>query len=111
VILTDLSGRKRYEDNGRQTAQVFWQSDQKSAQDELKCIKSKRHKCFAHAFMSLRYMRMNIICCTMAAQTALVTLFERRHLEQTVMVLGVPFSITLTFFMLGFQALLVLLTE
>jgi hypothetical protein len=40
-----------------------------------------------------------------------VTLFERRHLEQTLTVLGVPFSITLTFFMLGFHDLFVLLTE
>jgi len=61
--------------------------------------------------MSLRYMLIIITSCAMTAQMALVTLLERRHLEQTVMVLGVPFSMTLTFLMLGFQDLLVLLTE
>jgi hypothetical protein len=44
-------------------------------------------------------------------QTALVTLLERRHLEHTFIVLGVPLSTMRTFFTLGFQNLLVLLTE
>ncbi len=44
-------------------------------------------------------------------QTALVTLLERKHLEHTLTVFGVPLSRTLTLFTLGFQHLFVLLTE
>ena len=42
---------------------------------------------------------------------ALVTLLERRHLEQTLMVFGVPLTIALTFLKFGLQVLLVLLWE
>ena len=48
--------------------------------------------------------------CTLT-QTALVTLPERRQREQTLTVLGVPFTIALTRLMLGFQVLLVFLLE
>lgn len=42
---------------------------------------------------------------------ALVTLFERKHLEQIFTVFGVPFSTILTFLTFGFHDLLVLLCE
>jgi hypothetical protein len=44
-------------------------------------------------------------------QFARVTLPERRHLEQTLTVVGVPFTTALTLRMLGFQVLLVLRLE
>lgn len=42
---------------------------------------------------------------------ALVTLFERRHLVHTFKVTDEPFTTALIFLTLGFQVLLVLLTE
>ena len=51
------------------------------------------------------------LCANVINQTALVTLLERKHLEHTLTVFGVPLSSTLIFFTLGFQNLLVLLTE